>query len=108
MSYMKFTVQGISIECDRVNMPYKSWCSVSRTELLNRICHLKDRLCRKSLQHITKTLHSSLSGYILEVSVIISNQVIRYLFWYKDEDDLFKEYLKVLHFLKYNLYGCDF
>ena len=96
MSYMNFIVQGISIECDRVNMPYKGWYSVPRTELLNQIYHLKDRLCRKSLQHITKTLHYSRYGYMLEVSVIVSYQVVRYLFWCKDEDTLNKEYRKVL------------
>ena len=93
---MNFIVQGISIECDRVNMPYKGWYSVSRTELLIRIYHLKDRLCRKSLQHITKTLYYSQFGYMLEVSVIVSDQVVRYLFWCKNEDALNKEYRKVL------------
>lgn len=97
---MNFIVQGISIECDRVNMPYKSWYSVSRTELLNRIYHLKDRLCRKSLQHITKTLQYSRSGYMLEVSVIVSDQVVQYLFWCKNEDILNKEYRKILKLLE--------
>lgn len=92
---MNFIIQGINIECDRIRMPFKSRCRISRTELINQLYDFKTKLCRKSLWHITRTLHYFRYGYLLEVSTITSNKVVSYLFWYENEDSLNRENRKV-------------
>lgn len=95
---MKFTVQGINIECSRLNVAHRHCYKYSRITLMTKLNLWKTGLARKSIEHLTRVLQNSDGGYVLEFSVVTNyTEPKDYLFVYSNRRDCAIDYHRLMN-----------